>query len=72
MTEAETLTLQLLKQIDDKLETLLWKLSDASGQRAFEKRAKSRAERARDIAALTPESIGQTDAVEMLHEDRRR
>jgi hypothetical protein len=72
MTEAETLTLQLLKQIDHKLETLLQRLRDARDQGTAVAKSNSRAERAREIAALTPQSIKQTDAVELLHEDRLR
>ncbi len=72
MTEAETLTLQLLKQIDHKLETLLQKLPDARDQITAAVRHNSRADRAREIAALTPQSIKQTDTVELLHEDRLR
>jgi hypothetical protein len=72
MTETETLTLQLLKQIDHKLETLLQKLPDARDQRTAARKHNSPAERSREIAALTPQSIKQTDAVELLREDRLR
>jgi hypothetical protein len=72
MTEAETLTLQLLKQIDHKLETLLQKLPDGRSQRTAAGKHNSRADRAREIAALTPQSIKQTNAVELLREDRLR
>jgi hypothetical protein len=70
MTEAETQALQLLKQIDQKLERVLKTL--AEGRTLSIGTPKSRVEMAKEIAALTPSSIRQTDAVELLHEDRSR
>jgi hypothetical protein len=70
MTNSESLTLQMLKQIDRKLETLIEKVS--GGQSRPSKGASSLAARAREIAALTPHGVKQTDAVELLHEDRLR
>jgi hypothetical protein len=73
MTEAEALTLQMLKQIDQKLESLIGKLSDPSGQKPSDlERSRSPFTSAKQIAAMTPRSVRQTDAVELLHEDRSR
>jgi hypothetical protein len=71
MTGAEALTLQLLKQINQKLERVLKKLSEEVGRPSAAK-LRSRAESAKEIAAMTPSSIQQTEAVELLHEDRSR
>jgi len=71
MTEAEAIAIQLLKQIDQKLNRLVEKLSEESAG-GTELSAKSRSERAREVAAMTPRSIRQTDTVELLHEDRLR
>jgi hypothetical protein len=73
MTETEALTLQLLRQIDQKLERLLKESSDGAGEKSPGwKLTKSHSECAEEIAAMTPGAISQTDAVELLHEDRLR
>jgi hypothetical protein len=72
MTEAENQTLQMLKQIDQKLDRLLNNLSDARGRGAPEEGKHSLLARAKAIAALTPRGIKQTNSVELLREDRWR
>ena len=74
MAESDHLTLQLLKQIDQKLERLLQKLSAEKRQERSDilKEFSQRAAHAKEIAALTPRSAQQTDAVDLLHEDRLR
>jgi hypothetical protein len=67
MANSETTVLEMLKQIDRKLDVMLEKLSEAGGRFA----SNSRSARAKHIAALTP-AVRQTDAVEVLHEDRSR
>jgi hypothetical protein len=71
MTEAEAQALHLLKQIDQKVERTLRILSDGA-QTPSGTTPMSRSESAKEIAAMTPSSIRQTDAVELLHEDRSR
>jgi hypothetical protein len=72
MTE-ESLTLHMLRQIDQKLEKLLRRLSDENrDDRSRVKGANRLSVCAKEIAALTPLSVRQTDAVELLHEDRSR
>jgi hypothetical protein len=71
MTETEALTLQLLRKIDEKLESLLKRLADQP-MATSDLRHLPRAEFAKQIAAMTPSSVRQTDAVELLHEDRLR
>lgn len=73
MADTDNLTLQLLRQIDRKLETLLKKLSgEGRPERNDLDDANRRAEHAKEIAALTPRAARQTDAVQLLHEDRLR
>jgi hypothetical protein len=70
--------LNMLKQIDSKLDSVLEKLSifasEASplGVRSAGPRSARRSERARQVAAMTPAAIRQTDSVELLHQDRAR
>jgi hypothetical protein len=74
MADSENLTLQMLKRIDEKLEKLLKRLSSErswEGSRAA-KDAHPLSASAKEIAALTPPGVQQTDAVELLHEDRLR
>jgi hypothetical protein len=73
MTEAEALTLQLLRQIDRKLEQLLKEISGPHAH-SVEQAAgdKSYSLLAREIAELTPRSVQQSDSVELLREDRSR
>lgn len=71
MTEAEAQALQLLRQIDQKLERVLKSLSEGA-QAASITAPSARTQRAKEIAAMTPLSARQTDAVELLHEDRSR
>ena len=70
MTEAEALTLQMLKKMDEKLERLLRKMSGETS--SVLQAGDSPFACARKIAALTPRAVRQTDAVELLHEDRLR
>jgi hypothetical protein len=73
MTEAEALTIQLLKQIDQKLKKLIKASAGEDGDHSFGAvEEKSYSARAEEIAAMTPQSTRQTDAVELLHEDRSR
>lgn len=74
MAHSEDLTLQMLKRIDQKLERLLKELlSEKSWERSNTlKDASPRSAHAKEIAALTPPTVRQTDAVELLHEDRSR
>jgi hypothetical protein len=74
----ESLSYELLKQINRKLDALLESLSDTrpnanGGERldsgAPAKRLRDRAVR---ISALTPTGVTQTDAVELLRQDRVR
>jgi len=69
----ESLTLHMLRQIDQKLERLLKKLSDERRDNdAGSRGGNGLSASAREIAALTPHAVRQTDAVELLHEDRSR
>ncbi len=73
MTDTDNLTLQLLRQIDQKLEKLLMKLSSEGRPELNDlDEARRRAAYAKEIAALTPRTARQTDAVQLLHEDRLR
>ena len=74
MAESDHLTLQLLKQIDQKLERLLQKLSVRRARTSpmTSRKSSQRAAYAKEIAALTPRTARQTDAVDLLHEDRLR
>jgi hypothetical protein len=73
MTDAEAQALQLLRQIDQKLEKLLQKWpNDPDAELLSRKSAKSRAAHAQEIADLTPTSVRQTDSAELLREDRLR
>jgi hypothetical protein len=69
MAELENLTLRMLRQIEQKLDSLLEKLSSAPHPYPDAKRP---SECAKEIAALTPRMVQQTDSVELLHEDRSR
>lgn len=71
MAKSDTTTLEMLKKIDRKLDAVLDSLSETKGSEGPSKSG-SLAARARDIAALTPPAVRQTDAVELLHEDRSR
>jgi hypothetical protein len=73
MTEAEALTIQLLRQIEQKLEKLI-KVSSGElrGHSFGAEKGRSYSARAHAIADMTPRSARQTDAVELLHEDRSR
>lgn len=69
MAKSDDTALEMLKQIDRKLDAVLDSLT---GPRDEESKSGSLAARAREIAALTPRAVQQTDAVELLHEDRLR
>jgi hypothetical protein len=72
MSNSENETLQMLKQIDRKLERVLDKLSDAENRDIRSTGSSSLLSRARQIAALTPRGVTQTNTVVLLHEDRQR
>ena len=72
MAKSESYTLQMLRRIDQKLEKLLQKLSTEQSSFPHSTSADSLLERAKQIAALTPRTVRQTDAVELLREDRSR
>jgi hypothetical protein len=74
MAESENLTLQMLRQIDRKLERLLKKLSSENSWESSSvlEDASVRSACAKEIAALTPRAVRQTDTVQLLHEDRSR
>jgi len=72
MADSENLTLQMLKQIDEKLEKLLERLSSERRWDSASAVKSLRSTSAKEIAALTPPAVRQTDAVELLHEDRLR
>lgn len=69
MAKSDNTTLEMLKQIDRKLDAVLDSLTGAKDD---ESKRGSLAARAEEIAALTPRAVQQTDAVELLHEDRLR
>jgi hypothetical protein len=64
-------TLEMLRQIDRKLDAMLEKLSDPKASNGGSNSSRSLMARAREIAAMTP-AVRQTDSVELLHEDRLR
>jgi len=70
MTESEALTLHMLRQIDQKLDRLLRELPGEKSSGLPD--GDSLSECANKIAAMTPRGVRQTNAVELLHEDRRR
>jgi len=74
MTDSESMTLEMLKRIDQKLDALLQKMSreNRSEGPAGSTADFSRLACARQIAALTPRAARQTDAVKLLREDRAR
>jgi len=73
MTESEAQALQLLRQMNQKLDRLLEGLArKTEAPSSVETHRKTRGELAEEIAALTPPSARQTDAVELLHADRMR
>jgi len=73
MTEAESLTIRLLEQINQKLEKLLAANADRSPTLPSDTEERlSLLERAQKISDMTPQLVPQTDAVDLLHEDRSR
>lgn len=72
MANSDNTTLQMLRRIDQKLEKLLNKLRGVANREPGSTAVESPSARAKQIAALTPRAVKQTDAVELLHEDRRR
>ena len=72
-SDADEDTLRMLRRIDSKLDALIEQISGVARPRdAGSVGAAALAARADGIASLTPAGVQQTDAVELLRQDRDR
>lgn len=72
--EQDNAALTMLRRIDSKLDSLLKRLASYVDRIPTSDRTTSKELflRAREIAEMTPKSVQQTDAAELLRQDRTR